>query len=153
MDNLPFHDEELDLIWSEGAIYNIGFERGLNEWKKFLKKGGYVAVTEASWFILNRPEEIERFWMEAYPEIDTISRKVAIMEKAGYIPVAMFTPPEECWTEHFYAPHAAAQEKCLSTYAGNRMAKELVANGRREAQRYYKYKEFCGDIYYIEKKI
>lgn len=31
MDNLPFREEELDLIWSEGAIYNIGFERGLNE--------------------------------------------------------------------------------------------------------------------------
>ena len=31
MDNLPFQQEELDLIWSEGAIYNIGFERGLNE--------------------------------------------------------------------------------------------------------------------------
>ena len=26
MDNLPFRDGELDLIWSEGSIYNIGFE-------------------------------------------------------------------------------------------------------------------------------
>ena len=38
MDALPFQEEELDLIWSEGAIYNIGFERGMNEWNKFLKK-------------------------------------------------------------------------------------------------------------------
>ena len=38
MDNLPFQNEELDLIWSEGAIYNIGFERGMNEWNKYLKK-------------------------------------------------------------------------------------------------------------------
>ena len=38
MDNLPFQNEELDLIWSEGAIYNIGFERGMNEWNRFLKK-------------------------------------------------------------------------------------------------------------------
>ena len=37
MDNLPFQEGELDLIWSEGAIYNIGFERGLNEWRKYLK--------------------------------------------------------------------------------------------------------------------
>lgn len=37
MDALPFEEEELDLIWSEGAIYNIGFERGLNEWRKYLK--------------------------------------------------------------------------------------------------------------------
>ncbi|MDD3859911.1 MAG: class I SAM-dependent methyltransferase, partial [Bacteroidales bacterium] len=43
MENLPFREEELDLIWSEGAIYNIGFKRGLNEWRKFLKQGGYIA--------------------------------------------------------------------------------------------------------------
>ena len=41
MDNLPFQNEELDLIWSEGAIYNIGFERGMNEWNRFLKKDGF----------------------------------------------------------------------------------------------------------------
>ena len=28
MDNLPFGDEKFDVIWSEGAIYNIGFKRG-----------------------------------------------------------------------------------------------------------------------------
>jgi SAM-dependent methyltransferase len=76
MENLPFHNEELDLIWSEGAIYNIGFERGLNEWRKFLKTGGYVAVSEASWFTEERPSEIDEFWKDAYPEIDTISNKI-----------------------------------------------------------------------------
>ena len=40
MDNLPFQEEEFDLIWSEGAIYNIGFERGLKEWRKYLKARG-----------------------------------------------------------------------------------------------------------------
>ena len=37
MDKLTFDNEELDLIWSEGAIYNIGFEKGLTEWRRFLK--------------------------------------------------------------------------------------------------------------------
>ena len=63
MDALPFLEEELDLIWSEGAIYNIGFERGMNEWNKFLKKNGLIAVTEASWFTPERPSEIDDFWM------------------------------------------------------------------------------------------
>jgi len=76
MDNLPFADDELDLIWSEGAIYNIGFQRGLNEWRKFLKTGGYIAVSEAAWFTNERPADIETFWVDAYPEIDTIPNKV-----------------------------------------------------------------------------
>jgi ubiquinone/menaquinone biosynthesis C-methylase UbiE len=45
MENLPFQKEEFDLFWSEGAIDNIGFERGLKHWHGFLKKNGYVAVT------------------------------------------------------------------------------------------------------------
>lgn len=61
MESLPFEEEELDLIWSEGAIYNIGFERGMNEWKKYLKKGGYIAVTENTWFTDERPIEIQEF--------------------------------------------------------------------------------------------
>ena len=153
MDNLSFGDEELDLIWSEGAIYNIGFERGLNEWRKFLKTGGYLAVSEASWFTEKRPDEIEKFWMDAYPEIDTIPNKVAQMQKAGYIPVATFILPENCWTDHFYALQAMTQEAFLKKHTGNKTAEELVANERREAQLYQKYKAFYGYVFYIGKKV
>lgn len=153
MDNLPFQDEELDLIWSEGAIYNIGFERGVNEWRKFLKKGGYIAVSEASWFTEKRPVEINTFWQDAYPEIDTIPNKVAQMQKAGYIPVATFILPENCWTEHFYVPQVKAQDVFLKKYAGNKTAEELIASQRHEAQLYSRYKEFYGYVFYIGKKI
>lgn len=153
MDDLPFQKEELDLIWSEGAIYNIGFERGLNEWKPFLKKGGYIAVSEASWFTDERPAEINDFWIEAYPEIDTIPNKVGQMQKAGYIPVATFVLPENCWTEHFYALQAEAQEKFLKKYAGNKTAEKLIFYQRHETELYYKYKDFYGYVFYIGKKI
>jgi SAM-dependent methyltransferase len=153
MDNLPFRDEELDLIWSEGAIYNIGFERGLNEWRKFLKTGGYIAVSEASWFTEERPAEINTFWQDAYPEIDTIPNKVAQMQKAGYIPVATFILPENCWIEHFYVPQVKAQDVFLKKYAGNKTAEELIASQRHEAQLYFRYKEFYGYVFYIGKKI
>lgn len=153
MDNLPFEAEELDLIWSEGAIYNIGFQRGLNEWHKFLKKGGYIAVSEISWFTDERPAEINDFWMDAYPEIDIIPNKLGQMQKAGYIPVACFIVPENCWTEHFYAPQIEVQEKFLKKYAGNKAAEQFIANQRHETQLYYKYKEFYGYVFYIGKKI
>lgn len=153
MDSLPFQPEELDLIWSEGAIYNIGFERGLKEWRKFLKTGGYMAVTEVSWFTDERPSEIEKFWTDAYPEIDTIPNKIAQLQKGGYIPVATFILPENCWTDHFYAPQVAAQEAFLKKHAGNKTAEELVASERHEAQLYQKYKAFYGYVFYIGKKI
>jgi ubiquinone/menaquinone biosynthesis C-methylase UbiE len=153
MESLPFANEELDLIWSEGAIYNIGFERGLNEWRKLLKTGGYIAVTEASWFTAERPAEIEQFWTDAYPQIDTIPNKLAQLQNAGYIPVATFVLPENCWIDHFYVPQAAAQEKFLKKHAGNKTAEELVANERREAGLYKKYKNYYGYAFYIGKKL
>ncbi len=153
MDNLPFQAEELDLIWSEGAIYNIGFNKGLNEWRKFLKTGAYVAVTEVSWFTSERPAEIETFWNDAYPEIDTIPNKVSQLQAAGYLPVANFILPENCWTEHFYAPQVKAQELFLKKYSGNQTAAEFIANERHEAQLYSRYKEYYGYVFYIGKKI
>ena len=153
MDNLPFGKEELDLIWCEGAIYNIGFEKGLQDWKPFLKAGGHIAVTEASWFTEERPEEIDTFWKNAYPGIDTISAKVAQMQQAGYMPVAFFALPENCWTEHFYNPQVKTQELFLEKHAGNKTAEELVAEMRYEAQMYQKYKAYYGYVFYIGRKL
>jgi len=153
MDDLHFEDEELDLIWAEGSIYNIGFERGINEWKRFLKTGGFIAVTEASWFTEKRPAEINNFWMDAYPEIDTIPNKVAQMQKAGYMPVATFILPENCWIEHFYIPQISVREKFLKENAGNKAVEGFIANQKHETQLYYKYKEFYGYVFYIGKKI
>ncbi|PLW98388.1 MAG: SAM-dependent methyltransferase [Marinilabiliales bacterium] len=153
MDNLSFKEEELDLIWSEGAIYNIGFERGLKEWRKYLKKDGYIAVSEASWFTESRPAEIEDFWMDAYPEIDTIPNNVAVMQKAGYVPVASFILPEYCWIENFFVPQEKARIAFLNKYKGNTAAEEFVANQVHEEKLYHKYKEYYGYVFYIGKKI
>lgn len=153
MDCLPFERESLVLIWSEGAIYNIGFERGLREWRGFLKTGGYVAVSESSWFTAERPAEIHDFWMAHYPEIDTIPVKVAQMQDAGYIPVATFILPENCWTEHYFAPCSKIQETFLQKHAGSKTAGEFIAGQRRERELYDKYKAFYGYVFYIGKKI
>jgi len=152
MDALPFKEEELDLIWSEGAIYFMGFEQGLSEWRKFLKPGGFVAISEASWFTEERPSEIEEFWQEAYPGIDTIPHKLEQMQHAGYMPVAAFILPEDCWTTHFYDPQVEAQEIYLKKHAGNRAAEEFIENQRHETRLYYRYKEYYGYAFYIGKK-
>ena len=153
MDNLPFQSEELDLIWSEGAIYNIGFERGLNEWRRYLKPGGYIAVSESSWFTDERPAEINDFWVNAYPEIDTIPNQIAKIHKAGYLPVATFILPENCWTEHYFAAKIEAQKIFLHKYAGNKIAEEFSSLQFDEEELYSKYKAFYGYTFFIAKKI
>ena len=153
MEEIPFAENELDLIWSEGAIYNIGFQRGINEWRKFLKPGGYIAVSEASWLTVERPAEINDFWNNAYPEIDLISNKVAQLENAGYVSVAAFVIPESCWLDHFYAPQVLAQENFLKKYPGNKAVEEFIQSERHEAELYRKYKSYYGYVFYIGKRI
>ena len=153
MDNLPFPKEEFDLIWSEGAIANIGFEKGLNHWRDFLKKDGYVAVSYESWFTDERPAEIEKWWMDAVPEITTIGHNIAIMQKTGYIPVAAFALPEHCWIDNYFMPQKARQEEFLKKHAGNKAVENMIAFLRREADLYLKYKQYYGYVFYIGKKI
>ena len=45
MDALPFEDDSFDALWSEGAIYNMGFAKGVNEWKRYLKQGGVLVAS------------------------------------------------------------------------------------------------------------
>lgn len=153
MDELDFKAEELDLIWSEGAIYNIGFERGLKEWREFLKPGGYIAVSEASWFTAKRPAEIEAFWEDAYPGIDTIPNKVEQMQNAGYAPVASFILPDYCWTDNFYTPQVPVDEAFLKKHAGNKTAEDFIKNQQHEARLYHRYKDHYGYAFYIGKKV
>jgi ubiquinone/menaquinone biosynthesis C-methylase UbiE len=153
MDNLPFKNEEFDLIWSEGAIANIGFKKGLNYWKDFLKKGGYIAVTYESWFTDERPAEIEKWWVDAVPEISTIGHNISIMQKIGYILVAAFTLSENCWIDNYFIPQKARQEEFLKKHAGNKAVGAFIAFMKREAELYSKYKQYYGYVFYIGKKI
>jgi ubiquinone/menaquinone biosynthesis C-methylase UbiE len=153
MENLPFQKEEFDLIWSEGAIDNIGFEKGLIHWKDFLKKNGHVVVTCPSWFTDKRPAEIEKFWSDAGCTIDTIGHNISIMQKVGYVPVASFVLPEKCWTDNYFAPREAAEKVLLEKYTGNKIVEDYIKNNKYEVELYSKYKQYYGYVFYIGEKM
>jgi len=153
MENLSFQKEEFDLIWSEGAIDSIGFERGLTHWNGFLKKDGYVVVTCPSWFAEKRPAEIEKFWADAGSELDTMGENISILQKTGYRPVAAFVLPEKCWTDHYFIPREAAEKAFLEKHSGNKTVEEYMESSKYEVKLYSKYKQHYGYVFYIGKKI
>lgn len=153
MKDLSFKEEEFDLIWSEGAIYNIGFKQGITEWQRYLKKGGYLAVTEATWFSDKRPDEIHQFWTQEYPEIDTIPVKLAQLQSAGYKIIACFTLPDECWTNNFFEPQDEVQLNFIEKYPDNPAAIQLIDNMKHERYLYSKYGKYYGYTFFIGKKV
>ncbi|MEN8251750.1 MAG: class I SAM-dependent methyltransferase [Bacteroidota bacterium] len=153
MDNLPFDNEEFDIIWSEGAIYNMGFEAGIKKWRSYLKPGGFLAVSEISWITDSRPKEVEEYWNKEYPQIDTASNKIRILESNGYSPVAHFILPQYCWINNYYEPLENRLPDFIEKYKNSELAKNIVELEKEEIKTYKKYKDYYSYGFYIAKKI
>lgn len=152
MDDLPFENEELDVIWAEGAIYNIGFENGVKKWKKFIKKQGYLAVSEITWITNTRPKEIEDFWMREYPEISNASHKINILEQNGFSLMGYFNLKEESWTQNYYKPLEDDFENFLVRNNNSLLAQKVLQDYKFEMELYKKYKDYYSYGFYIAKK-
>lgn len=152
MEELNFSEEEFDIIWSEGTIYIMGFENGIKQWKKYLKNEGYLAVSEICWKTNKRPEELDRYWNEAYPDINTPSCKIKQLENNGYSPVAFFMLPDNCWIDNYYKPILDRIDSFLDKHNHNIQAVELINNERKEIEMYEKYNEYFGYSFFIAKK-
>jgi SAM-dependent methyltransferase len=152
MDNLPFADEEYDVIWSEGAIYNLGFERGVKEWRRHLKAGGVLAVSEITWITSSRPRELQEYWEREYPEIDVASARIGILEKHGYAPLGYFVLPEHCWLDNYFRPMQDRFEDFLDRNNHSAEARALVEAEKREIELYEKYKAYYSYGFYIARR-
>lgn len=153
MEELPFRKEEFDLIWSEGAIDSIGFEKGLRYWNNFLKVGGFVAVTSPSWLSAEHPVEVEQFWTDAGSRLDSVEDNISILQDCGYNFIAAFALPKECWIDNYFAPREAAEAALQEKYAGNATVEAYIKSSKREVELYSKYKEHYGYAFYIGKKL
>lgn len=153
MDALPFADEEFDVIWSEGAIYNIGFANGAKSWNRFLKPGGVLVVSEITWLTGERPSEINEYWSMVYPEIATASSKLAVLEQCGYAPIGYFVLPERCWLGNYYRPLQRQFPDFLARHPGNEQAASIVENEESEIALYEKHKRFYSYGMYIARKV
>ena len=134
MDDLPFNNEEFDIIWSEGAIYNLGFENGIKKWKDYLKVGGFLAVSEITWITNSRPKEIEEFWTQEYPEIDTASNKIKILENNGYSLVGYFYLTQNSWIENFYKPMEERFDTFIERNNNSELARKVVKENKFEIE-------------------
>jgi len=153
MENLPFGNEEFDIIWSEGAIYNIGFETGIKDWNRYLKTGGYIAVSEINWITSSRPKKLEEYWNKEYPEIDTASNKIRILEENGYSLFGYFVLSQNSWIDNYYKPIEKRFSTFLKKHNNSEMARNIIEEHKKEIRIYQKYKEYYSYGFYIAKKI
>ena len=97
MRRLDFADGSFDLIWCEGAIYNMGVEAALRDWRRLLRDNGHVALTEVCWRKPDPPAACAEFWKEEYPAIRDTSALLEAIEASGYETVGHFPLPAAAW--------------------------------------------------------
>ena len=153
MDDLPFADEEFDVIWSEGAIYNIGFEKGVKDWRRYLKTDGLLVASEITWISDSRPAEIQAHWDNEYPEINLASAKIRVLEKHGYSPIGYFVLPVHCWLDEYYRPMQARFDDFLNRNGNSKEVCEIVAAERHEIDLYERNKDHFSYGVYVGRKL
>lgn len=149
MKDLKFPSASFDLIWSEGAIYIMGFEKGLRYWKSFLKPQGYIAVTELSWLKPDPPREAKEFWEKAYPDMKTLEENLNTIYDCGYFLTDYFALPTTSWTEEYYKPMLNRINLLREQYKSDPQKQAYLDEEQVEIDIYNKYSDYYGYVFYI----
>ncbi len=149
MDTLPFKKESFDVVWSEGAIFIVGFEQGLRLWKPFLKKGGFMVVSDADWFLPNPPAELMKWWeSEGYVPVSEDEMKERV-KRVGLKLIATYRLPEAGWWDNYHVPMLARIAELRKTHGSDPSHAALLDSLEHEADMYRKYKRHYGYTFFV----
>lgn len=152
MNELPFRDEQFDVIWEEGAVYNIGFKHGITAWRRFLKPDGVLVVSEITWLQADVPDELKDHWQTEYPEVTTADKKIEQLEAAGYELIHYFPLESDAWLTYYYHPLSASFSDFLIRHDTSAAAQAIVSSEVKEITLYKKYQDYVSYGMYIAKR-
>jgi len=152
MFEMDFPDESLDIIWAEGSIFIIGFERGLREWRRFLKPNGFLVIHEMTWLRPNPPQEIYDYWKKYYPGIRTVEENLELIPRCGYDIIGHFTLTEDAWWVEYYNPLEKRIRKLRKKYVDDPKALLALDKEQREINMFKKYHKWYGSAFFVMQK-
>jgi len=153
MVEMNFPGESFDILWAEGSIFIIGFERGLKEWRLFLKPKGFLVVHEMTWLKSYPPQEISDYWKKVYPGIKTIPENLELIPGCGYREVGYFPLPEDAWWDEYYHPLERRIQSLRKKYTDNPKDLAILDNEQLEIDLFRKYSQWYGSVFYVMQRI
>lgn len=151
MNQMDFPSASFDVIWSEGAIYNLGFEAGLNKVMRFVRPGGCVVVSEAVWLKPDPPAPVVEFW-EQYPQIDTVENKLHVIDRLGYVCEGHFVLPDSAWFDDYYTPMQTLVDEKAKQWAGIADGMAVIGQARHEIEIFSQYSTFYGYAFFVMRR-
>ena len=129
---IDFPDESFDIIWAEGSIHIIGFEKGLKEWNRLLKTNGFLVV---------------------HDEIKNISNKLKKIARCGYKLINSFSLPEDAWWIEYYRPLEIRIKELSIKYNNDPRALKTFKKYQNEIDMIKKNPKDYGSVFYIMQKL
>ena len=129
---MKFPNESFDIIWAEGTTWIIGFQKGLKEWRRFIKPNGFLVV---------------------HDELGDIDKKIELIFICGYKFIDKFFVPEDAWWSEYYRPLEQRIHELHKKYRNNPKALAILDKEQREVEEYKKNPQYHGSVFFVMQKI
>jgi len=149
MGDLDFEEGSFDLIWSEGALYGMGFGHGLAVCHRLLKPGGMLAVSELCWLRPDPPAECREYLAGVYPAIADLPANLAAMRGCGYEILGHFSLPESSWWTPLYRPLEARLQTLREKWPPDPQRLEIIESVQTEIEVYRRFSGYYGYVLYV----
>jgi SAM-dependent methyltransferase len=149
MHSLEKSDGPFDLIWSEGALFVMGFRAGLAACHTLLAPGGGLAVSELCWLRPNPPADCREFFAMGYPAMADVEANLAAIQSCGYETIGYFTQPESAWWEPYYHPLEARLRFLRKQHAGDAEKLAMMEGIGKEIDIYRQHSAFYGNVFFV----
>ena len=129
--DMAFPDESFDIVWSEGSVFVTGLKRGIQEWKRFLKPGGFMVI---------------------HDEKGNVEEKLQQISKCGYKLLGYFILSEDTWWTEYFAPLERLIARSQTSYADDPHTLEEFSRARRELDMFKRNPERNNSVYFVIQK-
>ncbi len=152
MRTLTKDDGPFDLIWSEGALFIVGFREGLTTCHSLLTPGGGLAVSELCWLRPDPPADCRQFFSEGYPAMTDVEAALAVIRACDYELLGHFTVPESAWWTSYY--HPVEERLCLlrKQHAGSAENLSMIESVQKEIDIYRRYCAYYGSVFFVMRR-
>lgn len=128
---LDLPEGNFDIIWAEGAIAVIGFEKGIREWSRLIRDGGYLVI---------------------HDDLMGLKEKMEQIPLCGYDLIGHFIMNEDIWWNEYYAPLEKKLNDIRSKHLNDKGVVKLLSGDQQEVDGYKKDKERYRSVFFVLKK-
>ena len=148
-----FPAESFDLVWSEGALYQVGIENALGICRSLLRRGGYLAFTDAVWRKPDPLPEVKALFDQDYPGMGWVIDIAATIERCELELFGHFTLPDEAWWDDFYFPMQGRVRELRDRYADDAEALSVLEQIGQEPDLHRQHSAYYAYEFFVARRV